>query len=114
MNFFLRESSLNEIFRILSTNINKVRMLLIEKNFNLLIMKQFLHEFEYDLKLIYDILKENNNSFNYGNDSRQLENIDFDYLKFSEKKKKIFIQMIRKKKERKIIKIKIKKIENTD
>ena len=88
MNFFLRESSLNEIFRILSTNINKVRMLLIEKNFNLMIMKQFLHEFEYDLKLIYDILKENKYSFNYGNDNRQLENID--YLKLSERIKKHF------------------------
>ena len=75
MNFSLKESSQNEIFRIISINIDKIRMLLTEPNYNFSEMKQFLCEFEYDLKLIYDILK-------------QQEMKGDDYLKLSEKIRK--------------------------
>ena len=55
-------SSLSEIFRILSLNVNKVNYLRSALDNNrdniFLKMKQFLSEFEYDLKIIYDILDE--------------------------------------------------------
>ena len=80
MNFSLKESSQNEIFRIISINIDKIRMLLTEPNYNFSEMKQFLCEFEYDLKLIYDILK-------------QQEMKGDDYLKLSEKIRKHFLHL---------------------
>ena len=81
MNFLLIESSSDEIFRLLSTNIDKVRMLLTEPNYNSFKIKQFLSEFQYDLLLIYDILKENKYSYNHENYNKHLKNND--YLKFS-------------------------------
>lgn len=80
MNFLLKESSSNEIFRLLSTNIDKIRILMKEPNYNSFIIKQFLSEFEYDLLSIYDILQENKYSYN-------LENYN---LNFSERIRKNF------------------------
>ena len=80
MNFLLKESSSNEIFRLLSTNIDKIRILMTEPNYNSFIIKQFLSEFEYDLLSIYDILQENKYSYN-------LENYN---LNFSERIRKNF------------------------
>ena len=71
MNFSLSESSFSEVYRLLATNIDKINFLnssLIKSSYNYLKIKQFLNEFEYDLKLIYDILslfqKESNNKNN--------------------------------------------------
>ena len=80
MNFLLKESSSNEIFRLLSTNIDKIRILMKEPNYNSFIITQFLSEFEYDLLSIYDILQENKYSYN-------LENYN---LNFSERIRKNF------------------------
>ena len=88
MNYSLKESSLSEVFRIISINIDKVNYLsstLINSHYNNLEIKQFLSEFEYDLKLIYDILREYKYSFN-NNKSSGLKNID--YLKISDRIKK--------------------------
>lgn len=68
MNFLLKEQKCREIYRILSSNIEKVNYLnisLLGSNYNYLKIKQFLNEFEFDLKLIYDILKQSQNSSNY-------------------------------------------------
>ena len=61
MNFSLKESTFSEIYRILATNIDKVNYLnssMVKSNNNYIKIKQFLSEFEYDLKLIYDILSQ--------------------------------------------------------
>ena len=61
MNFSLKESSFSEVYRILASNIDKVNYLnssLIKSSNNYIKIKQFLSEFEYDLKLIYDILSQ--------------------------------------------------------
>lgn len=69
MNFSLKETALQEIFRLLSSNIDKANYLntsLLHPNYNYIKIKQFLSEFEYDLKLIYDTLQQfqrNNNHF---------------------------------------------------
>ena len=68
MNFLLKEQKCREIYRILSSNIEKVNYLnisLLGSNYNYLKIKQFLNEFEFDLKLIYDILKQSQNSSNH-------------------------------------------------
>ena len=83
MNFLLKESSSDEIFRLLSTNIDKVRMLLREPNNNSFKIRQFLSEFEFDLLTIYDILKENKYSYNSENYNSHIRNND--YIKFSER-----------------------------
>ena len=59
-------SSLSETFRILSINIDKInslKLLLQNNSYNIFQkIEQFINEFEYDLKLIYDILEEFHNS----------------------------------------------------
>ena len=75
MNFSLKESTLSEIFRILSTNLDKVDYLnlsLIKAGYNYTKMKQFLNELEYDMKLIYDILKKFQYSLNYERDDKYI------------------------------------------
>ena len=70
MNFSLKESFISEIFRILSINIDKINYLnfsLSKSTFNNTKINQFLSEFEYDLKLIYDILKQYQNESNFQN-----------------------------------------------
>ena len=93
MNYSLKESSLSEVFRIISINIDKINYLgstIINPHYNNLEIKQFLSEFEYDLKLIYDILREYkysfNNEYNKKNKSSGMKNID--YLKISDRIKK--------------------------
>ena len=88
MNFLLKESSSNEIFRLLSTNIDKIRILMKEPNYNSFIIKQFLSEFEYDLLSIYDILQENKYSYNLENYNSHIKNNG--YLNFSERIRKNF------------------------
>ena len=55
-------SSLSETFRILSINIDKInslKLLLQNNSYNIFQkIEQFINEFEYDLKLIYDILSQ--------------------------------------------------------
>ena len=75
MNFSLKESFISEIFRILSINIDKVNYLnfsLSKSTYNNTQINQFLSEFEYDLKLIYDILKQYQNESNFQNNYEHL------------------------------------------
>jgi hypothetical protein len=87
------ESSLSEVFRIISINIDKVNYLssrLINPNYNNLEIKQFLNEFEYDLKFIYDILREYKYSFINENNKKHITSgkTNIDYLKISDRIKK--------------------------
>ena len=93
MNYSLMESSLSEVFRIISINIDKVNYLssrLINPNYNNLEIKQFLNEFEYDLKFIYDILREYKYSFINENNKKHITSgkANIDYLKISDRIKK--------------------------
>ena len=76
MNFSLKESTLTELYRILSENMDKVNYLnssLLNPNFNYIKIKQFLSEFEFDLKLIYDTLRQFQNSSNYQGKNEQFK-----------------------------------------
>ena len=93
MNYSLMESSLSEVFHIISINIDKVNYLssrLINPNYNNLEIKQFLNEFEYDLKFIYDILREYKYSFINENNKKHITSgkANIDYLKISDRIKK--------------------------
>ena len=91
MNFSLKESSFSEIYRILATNIDKVNYLnssMIKSSNNYIKIKQFLSEFEYDLKLIYDILSQ----LQYGSNN-QNRNENFKSEKKKNKHYSIFNQI---------------------
>ena len=87
MNFSLKESYISEIFRLLTINIDKVNYLsfsLSKSNYNNVKVNQFLSEFQYDLKQIYDILKQIQYESDYQNENEQFK---------QEKRKNIYLNL---------------------
>ena len=93
MNFAIKETPFSEIYRILETNIDKVNYLnssLIKSSYNHLKIKRFLNEFDYDLKLIYDILIQLQKESFYKNNNGEYkrEKRKNNYLNLSDRIKK--------------------------